>query len=115
MSHSHFFLATEEDYSLIAQWIAGTGAISLNGDYQIIDPHSPKQFLLHYPMLGPVVYWPSKIPIAEYPGNAPRDKRAILASIRQRESPDVRQIDADNCPVAGLTTPYLRDGSLPQN
>lgn len=110
MSKSHSWFGTQSDAELIIDWLQDAGARQLNGSLLARDWIADGQeWVLHFPSIGPVQYWPENITAPQIGDNSHAAKRAILASHRQRENPGRRQIDVDRSAVAGLKLPELRD------
>ena len=111
MSKSHTWFGTKNDAELIIDWLRDAGARQLNGDplegEWVADG---RELALHFPSIGPAEFWPDVINVPECGDNSARTKRAILATIRQREQPGQPQIDVDRSAVACLQLPEFRDG-----
>ena len=110
MATSHHWFGADADNQLVMNWLRANGAVPLNASFDSIDYRTASELVLHFPVAGPVVYWPKAIDLSDYEGNGPRFKAATLARIAQKECPDRLQIDADRSAVAGLAMPYRKEG-----
>jgi hypothetical protein len=111
VSKSHTWVATKNDAELVIAWFRDAGARQISGD-PVDGEWEPDghEMGLHFPSIGPIEFWPTVIELPEVGDNSPRAKRAILASISQRENSGRHEIDVDRSAVAGLRLPELRDG-----
>lgn len=111
MSKSHTWFATKYDAEAILAWLRDAGARQLSGE-PIEGGWEPdgREFVLHFPSIGPVELWPAEIATPPCGDNSPRAKRTILAMISQRENSGRPEIDVDRSAVAGMKLPELRDG-----
>lgn len=111
MAQTHTWFATNLDAKLIVAWLRDAGAVASGtqlpeGDW----PADGREFILHFPSIGPIEFWPDEIRLSDYPESSKRWRQAVITAIHQRERPDVRQVDADRSAVVGLRVPELRDG-----
>src|SRR5215217_9743431 len=111
MGWSHTWFGTKADAELIIAWLNNAGARQLNGD-PLEGNWAPDggERVIQFSSIGPVVFWPGEISLPDVGDNSPRAKRAILASIGNREHPGRPEIDVDQSTVAGLKLPEFRDG-----
>jgi hypothetical protein len=111
IGRSHTWFGTKHDAETIVAWLRDAGAQQLDGE-PLEGEWLPdgREFPVHFPSIGPVEFWPTKVRPPDLGDNSPRAKRTILAISRQREHPERPQIDVDHSAVAGLKLPELRDG-----
>lgn len=111
MAQTHTWFATAADAKLIVSWLREAGAVGNNAPLPEGDcPADGREFILHFPAIGPIEYWPAEIDLSNYPEGSTRWRHATIATIQQRSHPGVPQVDADRSAVAGLRLPELRDG-----
>jgi len=112
MSQSHSWFATVSDAKLIISWLGEFGAVQASGlqlaegDFQA----DGREFILQFPSIGPLEFWPDEIRLSDYPEGSPRWRQAVIIKNNQQRSPSWRQVDADRSATAGLKLPELRDG-----
>jgi hypothetical protein len=111
MSKSHTWFGTQADAELIITWLRDAGARQLDGR-ALAGEWVPdgRELAIHFPSIGPIVFWPDQIPVPECGDISRTAKRAILAMIAQKENAGRPEIDVDRSAVAGLRLPELRDG-----
>jgi hypothetical protein len=110
VSKTHTWFGTKNDANLIASWLRDAGATRIGGGALEYDGSTDgREFPIHFPSIGPVEFWPSKISLPACGDNSPRAKRAILTAARQEERPGRPEIDPDKSAVAGLKLPEFRD------
>jgi len=111
MAQTHTWFATATDTNLVLSWLRDVGAVGhgaqLPKDDCIADG---LEFILHFPSIGPIEFWPDEIRLSDYPESSTRWRQAVLTSVQQRERPGVRRVDADRSAAAGFRLPELRDG-----
>ena len=111
MSKTHTWFGTKNDTELIVNWLKNAGATRIGGAQLDFDGVTDgREFPIHFPSIGPVTFWPSKINLPEFGDNSPRATRVIMASLKQQESPHQPLIDVDSSAVAGIKLPDFRDG-----
>lgn len=111
MAQTHTWFATNTDAKLIVAWLRAAGAVVSGSQLPEGDfPADGREFILHFPSIGPMQFWPDKIQPEDYPESSPRWRQAVITTVHQQERPNVRQVDADHSAIAGLRLPELRDG-----
>jgi hypothetical protein len=111
MAQTHTFFATAADTNLIVSWLRDAGAVGLRTPLPQGDcPTDGSEFILHFPTIGPVEFWPDDIRLSDYPESSPRWRQAVITTVQQREHPGVRQLDSDRSALAGFRVPEFRDG-----
>ena len=110
MATSHTWFATKNDAEQVIAWLREAGASQASGDP--LEGHwepDGREVALHFPSIGPLIYWPSTIELSEFDENSPRWRRAVLTQLEQEQSPETPQVDVDKSAVAGLRLPQWRD------
>src|SRR4051794_17267282 len=103
MAQTHTCFATTADTRMIVSWLRDAGAVGHGAELPQGDcPADGREFILHFPTIGPVDFWPVEIRPSDYPEGSARWRQAFLTIARQRERPEVRQIDADRSAAAGF-------------
>jgi hypothetical protein len=111
MAQTHTWFATIADAAMIVSWLREAGAVACNAQLPEGDiPPDGREFVLHFPPIGPLEYWPDEIRLSDYPESSARWRQAVITTVQQRERPGVRQVDADRSAAAGLRLPELREG-----
>jgi hypothetical protein len=111
VARNHSWFGTKNDADVIVKWLRDAGATRIGGGALEYDGVTDgREFPIHFPSVGPIEFWPTRIGFPECGDNSPGAKRAILASIRRQEHPGRPEIDVDRSAVAGLKLPELRDG-----
>jgi hypothetical protein len=111
MAQTHTWFGTGTDAKMVVAWLREAGAVASDAELSESDfPTNGREFILHFPSVGPLEYWPDQIRLSDYPESSARWRQAVITTVRQRECPGVRQVDADRSAVAGLRVPELRDG-----
>jgi len=111
MAQRHTWFATSIDAEMVVAWLREAGAVASNTELPDNDiPADGREFILHFPTVGPLEYWPNEIRLSDYPASSARWRQAVITKVHQRERPGVRQVDADRSAAAGLRVPELRDG-----
>ncbi|MBN8624258.1 MAG: hypothetical protein J0M17_02095 [Planctomycetes bacterium] len=111
MATSHTWFATDKDWPLILGWLMDAGAQPVDQALTIASiPANSSEFVLYFPAIGAPEFWPDQICLNEYEENTTRWRQALLTKIDTEQRPQRRMIDPQKSPVAGLRTPYLRDG-----
>jgi hypothetical protein len=100
MSTSHEFLALPEDFAVVDEFLRTRGA-----DLLARDPER-SSLIYHFSALGPVTFW--KAGAVTEASTQSQWKAAMMAELRQRESPEIPQINQFESPVAGATPPTER-------
>jgi hypothetical protein len=110
MAQSHTWFATIADARLVLSWLDQAGAVSVAGGLSELDIAADgREFVLHFPAIGPLEFWPDQIEPSEFPEHSARWRQAILMRDRQSSSPGRRWIDADRSATAGIQMPEFRD------
>src|SRR3972149_7813577 len=110
MATSHTFLATSRDTKIIIDWFCEAGALAVGACLPEAEcPSDGREYVLHFPAIGPLEFWPDEINLSDYPENSKRWRKAVIIRYHQEENPQKRQIDADRSAAAGLKLPELRD------
>src|SRR5262245_2372187 len=111
MAQTHTWFATVADAAMIIAWLRAAGAVASNAQLPECEfPADGREFILHFPSIGPLEYWPDEIRLSDYPESSARWRQAVITTFHQRERPGVRQVDADRSAAAGLRLPEFRDG-----
>jgi hypothetical protein len=110
MAQSHTWFATDQDVKLILAWLQEAGALFVGSSIADIDRlDTGRKYILHFPSIGPIEYWPDEIQLDNYRENSPEWRKAVLISHHIKESPNVRQVNADRSACAGFQLPEWRD------
>ncbi len=111
MAKSHTWFATSQDMPLILDWLREAKAEVLGMSTFPDDFASDgREFVLHFPLIGPVEYWPDDICLTDYPANSTRWRDALL--VRDRSIAKRPVVDADRSAAAGLRLPEFRDNKF---
>jgi hypothetical protein len=109
MAKTHYWFGTDRDNPTIFDWLYSNGAVVLDETFSSADYLSAKSFTLHFPAVGPLVFWPETIDVVQYREGSSKWKAAMLARLSQKENPGRRIIDTDQSPMALIFVPYKKN------
>ena len=110
MAQSHTWFATETDTKQILSFLHDSGAVGYGAELpEGVCLANGREYILHFPKIGPIEFWPDEIRLADYPESSARWRQAVITTARQRERPGVRQLDSDRSALAGFRLPEFRD------
>ena len=111
MAQRNTWFATSADAQLVVSWLRETGAVGHDNPLPTADcPSDGREFILHFPSIGPIEFWPDEVRTSDYTEGSERWRQAVIIAHSQRELPGRRLLDADRSAVAGLRLPEFRDG-----
>ncbi len=88
MAKSQTWFGTKNDLELIVGWLKVAGATLIDGSPLKFDGAiDGGEFAVHFPAIGSIKFWPTKIRRPELGDNSSRAKRAFLALLNQKKHP----------------------------
>ena len=90
MAQRNTWFATSADAQLVVAWLRETGGVGLDNTLPVADfPSDGREFILHFPSVGPIEFWPDEIRLSDYAKGSERWRQAFIAH-SGRECPGQR-------------------------
>jgi len=110
MATAHTFLATDEDLSLVLNWLKEAGAVPVIRNVDVTDfGATGHEIVLYFPTIGDLHFWENPIDVSRFAENSAGWLNALLTEFKHQEKPERRMVDPNRTPTAGLRLPVLRE------
>ena len=101
MAQRNTWFATSVDAQLVVSWLRDTGAVGHDNPLPTAAcPSDGREFILHFPSVGPIEFWPDEVRPSDYTEGSERWRQAVIIAHSQKEHPGQRQVDADRSAAA---------------